>query len=65
LWISFDIDAICSNEFESTGTAEANGISMEFINKFFLQILKENVIGIDISEINFSKTNDSRIVKRD
>lgn len=34
-WISFDIDSIDESEFGSTGTAEGNGLSVEFCSKLF------------------------------
>jgi len=54
-WISFDIDAVDSAEFKSTGTAEGNGLSLDFAYKFFEKFTPRTV-GMDLTEVNFELT---------
>jgi arginase len=54
-WISFDIDSVDSAEFKSTGTAEGNGLSLDFTYKFFERFTPRTV-GMDLTEVNFELT---------
>lgn len=54
-WISFDIDGLDPTEFYSTGTAEANGLSLEFVYTL-LEKMIPMAVGMDIVEINFELT---------
>lgn len=54
-WISFDIDSIDANQFMSTGTAEGNGLSIEFVSKLF-ETFTARSIGMDLTEVNFELT---------
>jgi len=51
-WVSFDIDGIDSREFKSTGTAEEDGLTIDFMNSFFKKFGKKTV-GMDLTEVNF------------
>lgn len=55
-WISFDIDSIDADQFKSTGTAEGNGLSIEFISKLF-ETFTSRSIGMDLTEVNFELTS--------
>lgn len=61
-WISFDIDGVDAGEFVATGTAEDQGLSLEFIEKFFERMTRRSV-GMDFTEVNFelSPNHESRI----
>eukprot|EP00347_Sterkiella_histriomuscorum_P019066 403343088 len=67
-WISFDIDSIDQAEFKSTGTPESQGITIDFMLKFFETFLPE-AVGMDFSEVNFMMTEgeqtekDEKVVK--
>jgi len=52
LWISFDIDGVDASEFQSTGTAEKDGLSIGFMESFFKTFSKRSV-GMDFTEVNF------------
>lgn len=54
-WISFDIDGLDPTEFYSTGTAEENGLSMEFVHALLDKMIPLSV-GMDLVEINFELT---------
>jgi len=54
-WISFDIDSVDAAEFRSTGTAEGNGLSLDFTYKFFEKFTPRTV-GMDLTEVNFELT---------
>ena len=54
-WISFDIDGVDSGSFASTGTAEGNGISLEFAYRLFERFVPES-IGMDFTEVNLELT---------
>lgn len=56
-WISFDIDSVDANEFRSTGTAEGNGVSLEFAHKFFEKFVPKT-IGMDLTEVNFELSSE-------
>lgn len=51
-WISFDIDAVDSNEFEATGTAEDQGLTLDFVESF-LERMTRRTVGMDLTEVNF------------
>merc|ERR1712232_1269817 len=51
-WTSFDIDAIDSREFRSTGTAVESGIALDFAHHFFSRMASRTV-GMDLTEVNF------------
>ena len=51
-WVSFDIDGVDAKCFRSTGTAEEEGISLEFIESFFEKFAHKTV-GMDFTEVNF------------
>lgn len=51
-WISFDIDGVDGDSFKSTGTAEGNGISLEFAYRLFERFVPET-LGMDFTEVNF------------
>lgn len=51
-WLSFDIDGVDCAQFPSTGTPEGDGISLEFMMKFFETFLPE-AVGMDLTEVNF------------
>ena len=55
-WVSFDIDGVDGGAFQSTGTAEGNGLSLDFTQKLFERIIPES-IGMDFTEVNFELTN--------
>jgi len=55
-WISFDIDGVDGEQFQSTGTAEGNGISLEFAYKLF-ERFTPRTIGMDFTEVNFELTD--------
>ena len=59
-WISFDIDGVDKSEFASTGTPEAQGISLDFMMKFFEAFLPESV-GMDFTEVNFLRGNEEQV----
>jgi arginase family enzyme len=58
-WISFDIDGVDKREFGSTGTPEEQGISIEFIMRFFETFLPESV-GMDFTEVNFLMSDEEQ-----
>lgn len=51
-WISFDIDSVDSRSFKSTGTAEEDGLTLEFVENFF-QSMAGQTVGMDFTEVNF------------
>lgn len=51
-WISFDIDGVDAREFEATGTAENEGLTLDFMESFFTQFTNRSV-GMDFTEVNF------------
>jgi len=51
-WVSFDIDGVDAGEFQSTGTAEDQGLSLDFIQSFFSRFAG-NSVGMDFTEVNF------------
>jgi len=55
-WISFDIDGIDMGSFSSTGTAEGNGLSLDFACKLFERMIPES-LGMDFTEVNFELTS--------
>jgi len=55
-WFSFDIDGLDAGEFQSTGTAEGNGLSMDFATEMFKKYMPRT-IGMDLTEVNFELTN--------
>jgi arginase len=58
-WISFDIDGVDQSEFASTGTPEAQGISLDFMMKFFDTFLPE-AVGMDFTEVNFLRSEEDQ-----
>lgn len=54
-WISFDIDGVDSSEFQSTGTDEGNGLSLDFTYSLFERMIPQTV-GMDFTEVNFELT---------
>ena len=54
-WISFDIDGVDGDQFQSTGTDEGNGLSLDFTYKFFEKFTPRTV-GMDFTEVNFELT---------
>lgn len=58
-WISFDIDGVDKREFASTGTPEEQGLSLDFIKKFFEVFLPESV-GMDFTEVNFLQSDEEQ-----
>jgi arginase len=54
-WISFDIDGVDGSAFQSTGTAEGNGLSLEFTFKLFERFIPQT-LGMDFTEVNFELT---------
>ncbi len=59
-WISFDIDGVDKSEFASTGTPEAQGISLDFMMKFLETFLPESV-GMDFTEVNFLRSDEEQV----
>lgn len=57
-WISFDIDAVDSNEFEATGTAEEQGLTLDFVESF-LERMTRRTVGMDLTEVNFELSPNS------
>jgi arginase family enzyme len=55
-WLSFDIDSVCATEFKSTGTPEEQGISLDFMMKFFESFIPE-AVGMDFTEVNFLQSS--------
>lgn len=51
-WVSFDIDAVDAQEFRATGTAEEDGLTLDFVESFFSRMAKRTV-GMDFTEVNF------------
>jgi len=51
-WISFDIDAVDAKSFQSTGTAEEDGLTLDFVQNFF-QEFAHKTVGMDFTEVNF------------
>jgi arginase family enzyme len=51
-WISFDIDSVDATSFESTGTAEEEGLTLDFVENFFSSFAHKTV-GMDFTEVNF------------
>lgn len=51
-WVSFDIDSVDQSEFGSTGTAESNGLTLDFCHEFFKRFLPKSH-GMDLTEVNF------------
>jgi arginase len=51
-WVSFDIDSLDQSQFASTGTAEGNGLTIEFCHKLFQKFLPRSH-GMDFTEVNF------------
>ena len=58
-WISFDIDGVNGGEFASTGTPEAQGISLAFMMKFLEAFIPESV-GMDFTEVNFLQSDEDQ-----
>lgn len=54
-WISFDVDTLDALEFQSTTRPMRNGVSIEFMHKFFEEFTP-NSMGMDFSEVNFEMT---------
>ena len=61
-WLSFDIDSIDQSEFKSTGTPESQGISIDFMLKFFETFIPE-AVGMDFTEVNFMMTEGEQTEK--
>ena len=59
-WISFDIDGVDKSEFSSTGTPEGQGISLDFMMKFFEAFLPE-AVGMDLTEVNFLQSDEEQV----
>lgn len=51
-WISFDIDSVDARSFESTGTAEEDGLTLDFVENFFKHF-SHKTVGMDFTEVNF------------
>lgn len=58
-WISFDIDGVDGGEFASTGTPEAQGISLSFMMKFLEAFIPDSV-GMDFTEVNFLQSDEDQ-----
>ena len=54
-WVSFDVDTLDALEFQSTTRPMRNGVSIEFMHKFFEEFTP-NSMGMDFSEVNFEMT---------
>lgn len=56
-WVSFDIDSVDASEFGSTGTAEFEGLSLDFTKAFMEEFIPRSV-GMDFTEVNFELAKD-------
>lgn len=55
-WLSFDANVIESTQFKSTRFTNGEGLSMDFLQKFFKMYVPRSV-GMDFSEVNFELTS--------
>jgi len=58
-WISFDIDRVKKREFGFTWVPEEQGLSIEFMMRFFESFLPDSV-GMDFTKVNFLIFNEEQ-----
>jgi hypothetical protein len=51
-WISMDACSLSSQDFKSTLNNEIEGLSVEFLMKFYQEFIPKSV-GMDLTEVNF------------
>lgn len=61
-WVSFDIDGVDAGSFQSTGTPEGNGLSLDFTYKLFEDVIPKSV-GMDFTEVNFELSDGNQRIK--
>ena len=63
-WLSFDIDSIDPELFFCTGSRSPNGLTIEYLEKYFEMFLP-HCQGMDIAEVNWAHAETSKVQDKD